>query len=51
MQFFPQAGDTFERMQCVCVTGTAGLSAPEVCKNAPLTKPVSQKLFQSSEQS
>lgn len=33
--FFPQAGGTFERMQCVCVTGTAGLSAPEGCKNAP----------------
>lgn len=47
--FFSQAGDTFERMQCVCVTGTAGLSDPEVCKNAPLSKTVSQKLFHSSE--
>lgn len=49
--FFPKLVDRFERMQCVCVTGTAGLSAPEGCKNARLSKTVSQKLFQSSEQS
>lgn len=35
----------------MCVTGTAGHSAPEVCKNAPLSVTFSQKLFQLSEQS
>lgn len=29
-----QAGGTFERMQCVCVTGTAGLAAPQESENA-----------------
>lgn len=36
---------------CVCVTGTAGLSAPQESENAPLSKTVSQKLLQASEQS
>lgn len=49
--FFFQAGDPFERMQCVCVTGTAGFSAPAASQNVPLSKTVSQKLLQSSEQS
>lgn len=49
--FFSKLVDAFERKQCVCVAGTAGLSAPEVCENALLGKTVSQELFQSSEQS
>lgn len=36
---------------CVCVTGTAGLSAPQESENAPLAETVSQKLLQASEQS
>lgn len=36
---------------CVCVTGTAGLSAPQESENAPLAKTVSWKLLQASEQS
>lgn len=36
---------------CMCVTGTAGLSAPQHCENAPLSKTVSQELVQLSEQS
>lgn len=33
----------------MCVTGTAGLSAPEGCKNVPLGKTVGPELPQSSE--
>lgn len=35
---------------CVCVTGTAGLSAPQESENAPLSKTVSQELLWVSEQ-
>lgn len=36
MRFFSKLVDAFERKQCVCVAGTAGLSAPEVCEYALL---------------
>lgn len=53
MHGFSRADGAFERMQCVCVcvTGTAGLSAPPESENAPLSKTVSQKLLPASEQS